>query len=271
MNAFERFLLALKQTTEVPEPFGAFHFWTLGITLVVTVLLCLCFRNVSDGKFRLILFLFWLVLILFEILKQLRFSFCVEGDTAYWKYPWRIIPFQFCDSPFYILPLAFLLKEGKLRDTAMAFLASYAFFGGLIVIGPFPESVFCDTMIGNVHTMFHHGTQVALGIYIAVYNRDRFTLRTFFTAIPFFLIMVAIAQGGNFIAHKYIPNEYFNLYYISPFFHKNYPILGPLGEKYHWGLVTFVYVTAFTAVAFLIFAIQRSMIRLCKGKTPGKA
>ncbi len=271
MNAFDRFLLALKKTMEVPKPFGAFHLWAIGIMLVVTVLLCVCFRKVSDGKFRLILFLFWLLLILFEVLKQLRSSIYVDGEAVYWKYPWRVTPFQFCDSPFYILPLVFLFKEGKMRDAAMAFLASYAFIAGALVVIAFPESVFCDTLIGNVHTMLHHGAQVALGIYIAVYNRNRFTLRTFFTAIPIFLIMVAIAQGANFIAHKYIPDEYFNLYYISPFFNRDYPLFGPVGEKYHWTLITFVYVTGFTAIAFLMYAMQRGIISLCKGKNPEKA
>ncbi|MBP5405280.1 MAG: YwaF family protein [Clostridia bacterium] len=271
MNAFERFLLALKKTMEVPKPFGAFHIWTLEIMVVATVLLCVFFRNTSDRKFRLILFLFWVVLVLLEVLKQLRSSFRIEGEAPYWKYLWSAFPFQFCDSPFYILPLVFLLKEGKVRDAAMVFLASYAFFAGALVVIAVPESVFCDTLIGNVHTMFHHGTQVALGIFIAVYNRNRFTLRTFFSAIPIFLIMIAIAQSANFIAHKYIPDEYFNLYYISPFFNRNYPFFGPVGEKYHWTLITFVYVIGFTGIAFLMHAAQRGILSLFGRKKTKKA
>ena len=265
MNAFEKFLMSLDATMETPTPLGTFHLVTLALIILCTTLFCVFLRNVSDKRFRTVILLFWIALLVFELHKQITSSLQAEDGTAKWAYVWSHFPFQFCDMPFYLFPLVIFLKDGKIRDAAMAFLASYTLFAGLIVM-ICPETVFYYSVVGNVHTMFHHGTQIVLGIYIAVYNRKKFTIKTFLYSIPLFVAVVAIAQILNVIVHNYITEDYFNLFYISPYFHRSYPWVGAIGEKYHWSVITFGYIGGVTVLAFIIYSLQIGIFRLCCGK-----
>ena len=264
MNAFERFLIALQATMTTPEAYGAFHLTAIALVALATIFLCVFARNCKDRTFRGILLVFWVAIVLFETYKQLIFSVSADVDKAIWQYTWASFPFQFCDTPFYILPLAIFLKEGKVRDAAMAFLSTYALLAGILVMF-YPGDVFTTTIGVNIHTMFHHGTQVILGIFIASYNRKKLAISSFLRAMLIFIVMVTIAQVMNFVVHNYITDEQFNMYFISPYFHREYPIVGALGEKWHWALITLVYTAGFSAIAFLFYLAERGLARLfCK-------
>ena len=267
MNAFEKFLVAMDKGMDTPQPLGTFHIVTIALILLTTVMLCVFCRNTSEKRFQLIVFIFWIAILIFEVYKQIVFSIRVEDGVLHWGYVWSHFPFQFCDTPIYLFPLVIFLKDGKLRDATMAFLASYTLFAGLLVLAC-PDTVFSSSLGGNIHTMFHHGTQIALGVYIAVYARKKLTLKTFLYAILIFVILVAVAQILNVIIHNYVTEDYFNLYYISPYFHRSYPWVGAIGAKYHWSIVTLVYTAGFTVIAFIVYITELGIIRLCRKKEP---
>ena len=246
---------------ETPMAYGTFHVIALLLTAAVTICLSLFFGNTSDKRFRGILLIIWITLVLMELYKQVSASLHIEDGIARWAYKWGNFPFQFCDTLFYLLPIAIFLKESKLRDAAMAFLATYALFAGALVL-LYPGDVFTSNIGLNIHTMYHHGMQTVIGIYLFVYNRKRFTLNTFVYAIPLFVLLVAIAQILNVVIHAIVTDGYINLFYISPYFHREYPLVGALGEKYHWSIITSVYTVGFTAIAFIVYAAEIGLTRL---------
>ena len=246
---------------ERPPSYGTFHIVSIIAMILITAFLCIFCRKASDKKFRTILLVFWILLILLEIYKEVTSSISSEGNTAIWHYCWAFFPFQFCDAPFYLLPMIIFLKDGKLRDAAMIFLATYTLFAGAFVMA-MPGDVFVTSALLNVQTMFHHGTQVALGAYIFIHERKRLPIRSFLYAILLFVGMVATAQILNAIVHHFLPEEYFDLYYISPYFHREYPWVGALGEKLHWTLITLIYLGGMTAFAFVIFIMEKGLQKL---------
>ena len=194
MTAFLHFL---EGEMERPANYSPFHLVSIALVILVTFLLCRFARNVKDKTFRRIVFLFWIVLILFETYKQVIFSFHYNDGNPSWDYQWYAFPFQLCSSPIYILPFIFLSKEGSvIRRATVAFSATYVLFAGVAVM-LYPNDVFVRTIGINVQTMVWHGSQVILGIWFLARCGKQMTLRTFFGGIVVFLCMVGVATALN--------------------------------------------------------------------------
>ena len=110
MNTFEKIVNAL--SVEMPRqqaPFMPFHYIMLALIILTTVFICLKYKNCSDKTFRKILFIFWIILFVFEIYKQIVSPFSLVDGKAVWEYNLNDIPFQFCSSIHYVLlPIVFL-------------------------------------------------------------------------------------------------------------------------------------------------------------------
>lgn len=96
-------------------------------------LLITFFGNASDKFVRRLAAVLWIIMVVFEIGKQLIYGFNVEDGRLVWDYEWYAFPFQFCSSPLYILPFVAFAKDGKIRDSAMLFLATFSLFAGICV------------------------------------------------------------------------------------------------------------------------------------------
>lgn len=258
MNEFLHFL---DGQMECPASYGWFHLTAIAIVLVATVLLCLFAKNVKDKRFRLIVLIFWIVLVLFETYKQINFSFNYNDGQPYWDYQWYAFPFQLCSSPIYILPFIFLSKEGSLiRRAAVAFSTTYVLFAGLAVM-TYPGDVFIRTIGINIQTMVWHGSQVILGIYFLVRYRRALTLKFFVCGIPVFVVMVAIATSLNLIVPNFT-TETFNMFYISPLFPCTLPVLSSFygaEPRMPWILFMALYLVGYTFAAFLVFLAAKAL------------
>lgn len=252
------FLHFLDGQMECPPSYGVFHLTAVALVLVATVLLCLFAKDVKDRRFRLIVLIVWIVLVLFETYKQINFSFNYNDGNPYWDYQWYAFPFQLCSSPIYILPFIFLSKEGSLVRTAtVAFSATYVLFAGLAVMA-YPGDVFIRTIGINIQTMVWHGSQVLLGIYFLVRYRRELTLKFFIAAIPVFVIMVSVAMALNLIVPNFT-TETFNMFYISPLFPCTLPVLSGFWGKMPWILFLLLYLVGYTLAAFLVFLAAKGL------------
>ena len=111
MNVFEKIVYFLSIKMERPEIFGAWHFVSLALALALVAFMVWKFKDCSDKMLRRILFIFWIVIVLFEVYKQVVFSMHSDGVTAEWSYQWYIFPFQFCSTPIYLLPILVFAKD----------------------------------------------------------------------------------------------------------------------------------------------------------------
>ena len=217
-----------------------------------------------DKKFRIIVGALWGVMLGFEIYKQLVFSF--NNQTITWDYAWYSFPYQLCSTPLYLLPFVAFMKDCKLRDGIIIFISTFALFGGLCVY-VFPNDVFSTDYLGvQIQTMVHHGLQLVLGVYIAVYYCKKVTLKNFLISIPVFAVLLVLALVLDLIVPSLV-GETFNMFYISPYYGCHLPILSGIYQAVPYVVFLFIYTLGFVLCALLIFAIYFGAIMLAEKRT----
>ena len=271
MNLLEKLIYLLSAQMTRPGNYGWFHLMFIGIVVLGSVLLCRRYRDASERQERSILLLFWIVIVVLEIYKELQFALQVTEPAAdnpvTWRYEWGSFPFQFCSTPFYILPVAALAKKEKLRDAARMFLAVYAFFAGLVVY-IYPNDVFIRTIGINIQTMVHHGSQVVLGFYLGMRLRreGKLTTPVFLRSALVFCVLVLIALGLN-IASPLFTDSRFNMFFIGPRFPCSLVILDQIYLRVPYPVFLALYVLGFSLAAFLMLGLHKLPGRIC-GRNP---
>ena len=254
-NFFKRVLAVLDSQMTEPAPFGWFHFIFLALTALACALVIYKCRNIKETQLRKVLFSTSIVLIVLEIYKQINFSYNTEEDT--WRYAWSAFPFQFCSSPLYIMPLAVLIRKERLRKRLYAFLGSYCFIAGLVVM-LFPTTVFTETIGVNLQTMIHHGAMIVIAVLLLASNTFPLNARGLVLALPVFLVLGAMAMEMNGL---YIlwgdASQDFNMFYISPANDPPADILVTLLEYIPYIVYLLGYLAFFTLGAYLVLLFAR--------------
>jgi hypothetical protein len=265
------FLHFLEGEMDRPGNYSPFHLCALALVILTAVLLCLFARKVKDRHFRLIVFLFWIVLILFETYKQIIFSFHYNDGQPTWDYQWYAFPFQMCSSPIYILPFIFLTKEGSvIRRATVAYSATYVLSAGMAVM-LYPNDVFVRTIGINIQTMVWHGSQVILGVYFLSRYAKKLNMRFFLDGVIVFACMSVVAIALDLIVPSFIGDETFNMFYISPLFPSTLPVLSMIYPKVPWIVFFLLYLIGFTLVAFLVYLTAKGISKLTGSRQQKKA
>jgi hypothetical protein len=266
MSLLEKLIYALSGQMPRPGNYGWFHLMFMGIILLVTVFLCVRYRDASPKQERAILLFFWGLIVLLELYKELQFAMNytepVAENPITWSYEWGSFPFQFCSTPFYILPIAALARREKVRDAARMFLATYALIAGIAVY-LYPNDVFIGTIGINIQTMVHHGTQVILGVYLGMRLRreGKLVRPVFLRGCLIFVIMVAIALGLN-LAAPLFTDRTFNMFFIGPRFPCSLVILDQIYPRIPYLAFLALYVLGFSLVALLMMTLHKAAGKL---------
>ena len=273
MNFFEKFLISLKGTMPTPTNYGWFHLMFVALAITAIVLLCIFARDIKDKTFRRIVLGCWIVMVVLELYKQLVYSINDVGGTAVWKYQWYAFPYQLCSTPIYVLPFVIFMKDGKVRDSVIAFVCTFAMFGGLVVF-LYPNDVFVETIGINFQTMIHHGLQLVLGVYFMVYFRKKLNWLFFAKGIITFLVTCAVAMTLNIVLyHAVMVNngQTFNMFYFSPYFPCTLALLGDIvWPNVPYIVFLLIYVLGFILAAAIIYAIQYYIIKGVQKSKHGK-
>ena len=222
-----RLLNILHTPIDMPKPWGTYHWLCIIITVVMVVILVKLFANCSEATTRALAFIFWFIMASLELLKQFSSSASIVGGEITFSYQWHAIPFQFCSTPLYILPLIIILRDSKVRDAAIMFLISFSTVAGITVFLT-PETVYSTSAFLNVQTMVHHGIQIFFGIYLAFRYRRKMTLKNFIGCSALFLILSAVAIFLNIWIYKNHGTAV-DLFFISPYNRYLPPVLVGLG------------------------------------------
>ena len=276
MTDFEKIVLFLRFEMEKPASYGLFHIAFLLLTIATTAFLIWKFRDADEKTVRRILLGAWITLFLLEIYKQIVFSYnenIYVPDYMEWRYQWEAFPFQLCSTPLYVFPIAAFLKKGHAKDAVVSFLATFSVFGGLAVMF-YPAQVFTSVGGVNVQTMIHHGTQIAVGLFLAAHNRRRWTFKIFAKSIVPFAILSVIAILLNEVMFTYLTNNgisaAFNMFYISRHFPCSLPILSLIYPMVPYAAFLLIYLLGFVLVAGIIFAAEVGCIRLAQRRSSSK-
>lgn len=253
--------------TATPTNYDAYHFVWIGITIATAILLvCLC-RKMSDKNVRIMAAVLWGILVVLEITKQLLFSLHIEDNKFIWDYAWYSFPFQFCSSPLYILPIVAFVKNEKIHNAAIAFMATFSLFAGLCVY-VFPNDVFMHLGFINAQTMFHHGSQVFFGIYLAFRYREKMNFKNLIKATVVFSILAGIAMIMNVGIHNYFVangiGDTFNMFFISPYHDCTLPVLSIVHDMVPYPVFLVIYILGFMICAGLIMLIFKGLVKLTR-------
>jgi len=88
--------------------------------------LAIRYRHSNDKQDKNILLVCSIIMLAFEVYKQLVFT--VEKDV--WDYQWYVFPFQFCSVPMYVAFITAFLKPGKVKNAMYNFLGTFGLFVG---------------------------------------------------------------------------------------------------------------------------------------------
>ena len=240
---------------EMPKPtvLGWFHIMWLIITITTCTIIFIFRNKITKKLVNNLLIIVGILLICFEIYKQLEFSFNYNGGNgqSYWKYQWYAFPFQFCSTPIYIMAVAGFLKNGKIYDCILAYLATYSLFGGLVVL-IYPYSVYVKTIGINIQTMFWHSSMVIIGFMLLATKSVELKFKSIIKASIVFIIMVFIALILNIIWHYCGNNENFNMFYISPYKASDMAVIGNVYALVPYPIFLIIYILGFGLAGLLV-------------------
>lgn len=263
MTFFEKLINATIFTMVRPTFFSSFHLGFLLTFVLATIIVCIWLYKIpNDLSVRGFVAACWGVMLLFEVYKQINFAFAYhpQTNTVVWDYDWHAFPFQFCSSPLYLFPFAIFLKDGKVRDAFLAYLCTFSFFGGLVVL-VYPGTVFTEDLMINVQTMVHHGLQTLVGLALTVSYRKKFTWKFFASGIIVFAGMLGIAMFLNWFVPNVIGTEdKFTMFSLSWIYGCELPLLDVVFEKAPYVVFFLCYVAGFCLIATLIFSIIKFIL-----------
>lgn len=265
MNWIEKVINFLEGDMTTPISYGWFHLLFIFLIIALTVFLCIKYKDAGDRAVNLICLIAWIIMVVFELYKQIVFSFEFENGVSSWDYQWYAFPFQLCSTPMYVLPFIIFLKEGKVRDSVIAYMMTFSLFGGLVTF-IYPAQVFISTIGINIQTMIHHGLQIVLGVFLFVNNRKRVDIKFIVKGFIIFAILMATALLLNIVVYKIFVargiGDTFNMFYIGPYFDCTLPLLSifyPLMNKI---LFIILYFVCFCLIAIILYYIQLGIYKL---------
>ncbi len=176
-----------------------FHYLAILLIIIFSYLFLKSLKNINSKDLNKKILTFSIILIVFEIYKQIIFLY-----NNNWEYQWYVFPFQFCSVPIYVSLLAYFVKNEKIKESLINFLATFSLFAGLAVI-IYPGDVFTEIIGINVQTMVHHGSMVVLGIGLLVYKVNLKWI-SMLRGIIVFVIILGIASLLNFLFNTFIHN-----------------------------------------------------------------
>lgn len=269
-----KFLSFLDSEMVKPVPYGWFHLMCFAIVIALCVL-CIAFRKKFSAKsVNIIMLVTGIVMILFEVYKQVIMNF---DNGAFEPYAWYIFPFQFCSTPMYLMFIAGLIglisnKKGKVYDCIVSYLGTFALFAGLAVMF-LPTTVFIPTIGINIQTMVVHGGMVVIGVLLLVTQTTKVEWKTILKAIIVFAVMVVIAMIMNVVWNFVGPADKhtFNMFFISPWYNCELPILQIVQDTMPYIVFLLAYIIGFSLCAFIVLSVAIGVKKLYQIVTSKKS
>ena len=243
---------------EEPGVISWFHFIALIPIIALAILIPLFFRNAEEKIYKRILFIFWVVLIVLEIFKQLVKSFHY-GNPSYWDYSVRDFPFSICSMVYYFIPIILLVnkeKHPKIVDAATGYLCLISLAAGIVVC-IYTKMVTSTLIYINVQTFIHHGSQVVLGVFVYVWNRNNVTIKTVYRSLIAFAITAVIAIIINVAFYP----RFINMFFINPTRITNLPVGNIVQEKAGYPVYLLAFLSVIALMTFLTYFIETSIYK----------
>ena len=262
----EDFIHFLQGTMEEPEIISWFHFIALIPIIALAILIPLFFRDSKEKIYKRILFIFWGVLIVLEIFKQLIKSFHY-GNPSYWEYSVRDFPFSVCSMVYYFIPIILFVnkeKHPKIVDAATGYLCLICLTAGIVVC-IYTKMATSTLIYINIQTFIHHGSQVVLGVFIYVWNRKNITIKTVYRSLIAFTITAVIAIIINVAFYP----RFINMFFINPTRITNLPVGDIVQEKAGYPVYLIGFLSLIALMTFLTYFVETSIYKAVTKRSNG--
>ena len=241
--------------TEMPCPtsYGWFHLLFFALSILAGILLCVTHKKGDDARVRRAVFVTGILVIALEIYKMFVYSFYIEDNRLVFDFQWYAFPWQFCSIPMYVSALTGIFKKGKIHNSLMAFLATYAVFAGLCVM-LYPNDVFINEIGINIQTMICHGSMLTIGIYLYGSGYVKTEHKTILRAIPVFATAVGVAIALNEVMFYsgVLNGETFNMFFVSRHFDGTLPVYSIVQSLIPYPFCLIAYIIAFSLAAYIM-------------------
>ncbi len=257
------FLHFLQSEMEMPGVFSWFHFVMLIPIIGLSFVIPYFFKDAKEKTYKRILFIFWVILIILEIFKQIIKAFHY-GNPSYWEYSIRDFPFSICSMIYYFVPIILFVnkdKHPKIVDAAVGYMCFISLFMGLIVC-IYTDMVMSNLIFINIQSLIHHGSQVIVGIYIYAWNRKNIRIETVYRSLIAFAITAGIAIIINV---AFYPN-FINMFFINPTRITNLPIGSFVQEKLGYPVYLLLLLTLIAFVTLGTYYFETWIYKLISNK-----
>lgn len=235
-----------------------FHYVSLTIFFISIVFLPVLFKHKDEKTVIRFIGIFSVVMIAFEILKQINFTDANGGN-----YTWYAFPFQFCSTPMYVGLLLRYTKNDFLKQASAMFLATFGLFAGLAVM-LYPVSVFTSTTLINIQTMVHHGGMAIMGMVLLSFHVP-LTFKAFLKGVYLFVALTGIAIILNGLHNQFISEGTFNMFFINAKFSSEIPVLSLFQPLVPNVVYIMIFIVGFSLVAYIMLLIRKAFTRSKKG------
>ena len=254
----EEIIHFLQGTMEEPEVISWFHFIALIPIIALAILIPLLFKNAEEKVYKRILLIFWIVLMVLEVFKQLIKSYHY-GDPSYWEYSVRDFPFSICSMVYFFIPIILFVdkeKHPKIMDAATGYLCLITLAAGIVVC-VYTKMATSTLIYINIQTFIHHGSQVILGVFIFVWNRKNITIKTFYRSLIAFAITAVIAIIINVAFYP----RFINMFFINPTRITNLPVGDIVQEKAGYPVYLIGFLSVIALMTFLTYLVETSIYK----------
>ena len=238
-------------------PYGFLHILFIILTIVSSYFICKHTNNHDEKKTTKVVFIIGLVFLFLETYKQLFYN------TITSRYNFSNFPFQLCSTPMYLCLLSPLFK-GELKKAIYSFLAYFGFIAGVTVM-IFPETVIIDEVTISIQSLFWHGLMCVLGSYLIKTQNYGVSIKEIKPGIYMFIgfVIVAVIMNYSFevIKNTYHISDYFNMFYISPYYECEVPILNDIWRATNFHIMLLCYITGVCLGACIIFGFAHLILR----------
>ena len=259
MNFFEETLYMLQLEMNEPKAFGWFHLMWIFITIFFIVVLFKLKNRYNEKQLKIVLGVYGVVALILEIVKQLMWSFNydVANNIVSWDYQWYAAPFQLCTTPIFVSLICLFLKDSKLRNSLLSYMAFVTILGGFITI-LIPDSCFVSDVLINVHTMWLHCGSFVVSVYLLMSGTVKLNKQNLKSAFKVFLVFVLIAEILNIAIYNMgiLNGETFNMFYISPYFISTLPVFNVIQENVPFILYLLIYIVSLFVGATIVYVIS---------------
>lgn len=258
MNVFERIIYFLQMEMSEPKAFGWFHLMWIFLIVLSLLTLFILRKKYNDKQLKIVLGVYGIIALLLELIKQLIWSFNYDptANIITWDYEWYSAPFQLCTTPIFVSLTCLFLKNNKLRNALLSYMAFVTILGSFVTI-IIPDSCFVSDTLVNIHTMWLHCGSFVVSVYLLMSKSVRINKQNLRSSLLIFLVFVLIAQTLNITIYNsgILNGETFNMFYISPYFTSTLPVFNVIQENAPFIIYFLIYILAISIGAFIVYYI----------------